>query len=68
MRKEKARRLIYVCAEMKMGEFSSDLKLDSSGMHIINVIVFSPLVLIIIKSPYLVLIDYVNYTNYTPVS
>ena len=31
MRKEKARRLIYVCAEMKMGEFSSELKLDSSA-------------------------------------
>src|SRR3984957_20872836 len=29
--KEKARRRIYVCTEMKMGEFSSELKSDSSA-------------------------------------
>jgi len=35
-----------------------------SGMHIINVIVISPLILIIIKSPHLILIDYIDYIDY----
>jgi hypothetical protein len=68
MRKEKARHLIYVCVRMKMGELSSELKLDSSGMHIISVIVISPLILIIIKSPHLILIDSINYIDYTLIS
>jgi len=39
-----------------------------SGMHIINVIVISPLILIIIKSLHLILIDYIDYIDYILIS
>ena len=38
------------------------------GMHIINVIVIRPSILIIIKSPHLILIDYNDYIDYTLIS
>jgi hypothetical protein len=42
--------------------------LYGAGVHITNVIVISPLILIIIKSPHLILIDYINYIDYTLIS
>jgi hypothetical protein len=48
----------WVCTGVLM--FASAVSYGA-GVHITNVIVISPLILIIIKSPHLILIDYINY-------